>query len=84
VSFIQEAKKGRNTETIFQVCVLLRDDTDDMVRKGVGWLLKETYPKRPRDVIQFLDEWRASAPRLVLRLAAEKMTAEHREWLLKN
>ena len=76
VSLIQEAKQGRNSETIFQICGLLRDDPDDMVRKGVGWLLKETYPKRPREVIRFLDDWRASAPRLVLRLAAEKMTAE--------
>lgn len=84
VSLIQEAKRGRSTETIFQVCRLLRGETDDMVRKGVGWLLKETYPNRPRDVIRFLDDWRVSAPRLVLRLAAEKMTMQHREWLLKG
>ena len=84
VSLVYEAKRGRNTESIFQICGLLRDDTDDLVRKGVGWLLKETYPKRPREVIRFLDNWRPSAPRLVLRLAAEKMTAGHREWLLKG
>jgi 3-methyladenine DNA glycosylase AlkD len=84
VSLIQEAKLGRSTETISQICTLLRGDSDDMVRKGVGWLLKETYPKRPREVIRFLDDWRACAPRLTLRLAAEKMTAQHREWLLKK
>jgi 3-methyladenine DNA glycosylase AlkD len=84
VSLIQEAKQGRNTETIFHICSLLRDDTDDMVRKGVGWLLKETYPKRPHEALQFLESWRPSAPRLVLRLAAEKMTEKHRRWLLKG
>jgi 3-methyladenine DNA glycosylase AlkD len=84
VSLIQEAKQGRNTETIFHICDLLLSDTDDMVRKGVGWLLKETYPKKPREVLQFLDPWRATAPRLVLRLAAEKMTAKDRQWLLKG
>jgi 3-methyladenine DNA glycosylase AlkD len=84
VSLIQEAKQGRNTETIFHVCDLLLKDDDDMVRKGVGWLLKETYPKRPRETLQFLDGWRASAPRLVLRLASEKMTAKDRQWLLKR
>ncbi len=84
VSLIQEAKQGRNAETIFRICRMLRNDKDDMVRKGVGWLLKETYPKRPRAVLAFLDDWRARAPRLVLRLAAEKMTAQHREWLLKG
>jgi 3-methyladenine DNA glycosylase AlkD len=84
VSLIQEAKQGRNTETIFHICGLLLNDADDMVRKGVGWLLKETYPKRPREMIEFLKDRRATAPRLVLRLAAEKMSAQHRQWLLKG
>src|SRR5580658_5508233 len=84
VSLIQEAKRGRNTETIFHICGLLLHDTDDMVQKGVGWLLKETYPKKPRQVLDFLDHWRATAPRLTLRLASEKMTARHRQWLLKG
>jgi 3-methyladenine DNA glycosylase AlkD len=84
VSLIQEAKQGRNTETIFHICDLLLGDTDDMVRKGVGWLLKETYPKRPRQALDFLDPWRAHAPRLVLRLAAEKMTVKDRTWLLRK
>ncbi len=82
VSLIQEAKGGRNTETIFHICGLLLNDADDMVRKGVGWLLKETYPKRPREVLDFLDPWRSRAPRLVLRLAAEKMTPKDRQRLL--
>jgi len=84
VSLIQEAKGGRNTETIFHICGLLLNDTDDMVQKGIGWLLKETYPKKPREVLDFLDGWRARAPRLVLRLAAEKMTEKDRRWLLKR
>lgn len=84
VSFIQEAKRGRNTETILHICDLLLDDTDDMVRKGVGWLLKETYPKKPDEVREFLDPRRARAPRLVLRLAAEKMTERDRRWLMRR
>jgi 3-methyladenine DNA glycosylase AlkD len=82
VSLIQEAKQGRNPATIFAICDLLLRDADDMVQKGVGWLLKETYPRRPREVLDFLDGWRARAPRLVLRLAAEKMTGNDRKWLL--
>jgi 3-methyladenine DNA glycosylase AlkD len=84
VSFIQEAKRGRNTETILHICDLLLGDADDMVQKGIGWLLKETYPKKPREVLEFLDPRRAYAPRLVLRLAAEKMTERDRRWLLKR
>jgi len=82
VSLIQEAKRGTNTETIFHICDLLLNDTDDMVRKGVGWLLKETYPKKPREVLHFFEDRRATTPRLVLRLAAEKMTPKHKQWLM--
>ena len=82
VSLIQEAKRGTNTETIFHICGLLLEDSDDMVRKGVGWLLKETYPQRPREVLDFLDPWRTRAPRLVLRIAAEKMTPRDKVWLM--
>ena len=39
---------------ILRICALVElDDTDDMVQKGLGWLLKETYPMKPREVIQF-------------------------------
>ena len=68
---VYEAKRGRQTETIFHICSLLIEDADDMVRKGVGWLLKETYPKKPREVMRFLIPQRLSIPRLILRYAAE-------------
>ena len=70
--------ENQNTPAGGQTCA------NDMVQKGVGWLLKETYPKRPVEVLGFLDNWRTRAPRLVLRLAAEKMTEMHRKWLLKG
>jgi hypothetical protein len=53
-----------------------------MVQKGVGWLLKDPYPKKPRETLEFLDGWRTRAPRLVLRLAAEKMNERDRRRLL--
>jgi 3-methyladenine DNA glycosylase AlkD len=82
VSFIQEARRGRQTDTILHISGLLLHDADDMVRKGVGWLLKETYPKKPGEVLEFLDPFRKDAPRLVLRLAAEKMSERDRRWLI--
>ena len=84
VSFLQEAKQGRNTENIFKICDVLRDDPDEMVQKGVGWVLKETYPKKPSEVLQFLESWRSTAPRLVLRYAAEKMAPQDKRWLLQR
>lgn len=82
VSLIQEAHSGRNTPAILEVAAALLGDADDMVRKGVGWLLKETYPNRPAAVMRFLLPRRLETTRIVLRYAAEKMTAADRARLL--
>jgi len=82
VTLVREARQGRNTAAIFQIAGLLMEDRDGMVQKGVGWLLKETYPAMPRQTLSFLKPWLGRAPRLVLRLAAEKMTPQHRAAML--
>jgi 3-methyladenine DNA glycosylase AlkD len=82
VALLHEAKQGRNTAAIFDIAARLMTDADDMVQKGAGWLLKETYPKRPREVVAFLEPWRGRAPRLLLRYAAEKMNARDRAFVL--
>jgi 3-methyladenine DNA glycosylase AlkD len=73
VSLLQEAKMGRSSEEIFRIAGDLAHDNDVMVQKGVGWLLKEAYIKRPEAVVEFLAE--TQPPRLVVRFASEKMTA---------
>ena len=74
VSLLQEAKKGRHTADVLAVAGALLRDGDDMVRKGTGWLLKEAYPARPREVVSFLAPRKSLASRVLLRYAAEKMT----------
>jgi len=82
VSLVYPAKRGEQQEEIFQVAEALLPDPDDMVQKGVGWLLKETYPKRPGEVMEFLMPRRQDTTRLVLRYAAEKMSSRDRRRLL--
>ena len=82
VSLVPSARRGLHTPDIFRIAAPLIPDEDDMVQKGVGWLLKETYPKKPAEVVGFLLPWRGKAPRLVLRYAAEKMTAADRARVL--
>jgi 3-methyladenine DNA glycosylase AlkD len=82
VSLLQEAKQGRNTSVILDIADRLLYDADEMVQKGVGWLLKETYPKKPKDVVRFLVPRKDRVPRLLLRYAAEKMTAVDRKAVL--
>lgn len=84
VALVPSARRGLHTREIFRIAEPLMPDEDDMVRKGVGWLLKETYPNKPAEVMRFLMPRRAQTSRLVLRYAAEKMTVEHRTRLLAS
>ncbi len=81
VALVREARKGAHTDAILDIAERLIGDSDEMVQKGAGWLLKEAYAKRPREVVRFLEAHR-DAPRLLLRYAAEKMTAVDRERVL--
>ncbi|MCW5982673.1 MAG: DNA alkylation repair protein [Bryobacteraceae bacterium] len=83
VSFLQEGKQGRNTERILDIADRLLGDSDDMVQKGVGWLLKETYPNKPREVVSFIEARKGRPSRLLLRYAAEKMKPGDRRTVLE-
>jgi 3-methyladenine DNA glycosylase AlkD len=82
VALVPSARHGLHTREILRIAGPLIPDADDMVQKGVGWLLKETYPKKPAEVMRFLMPRRAPTSRLVLRYAAEKMTGADRTRLL--
>jgi 3-methyladenine DNA glycosylase AlkD len=82
VALVPSARRGLHSKEIFRVAEPLLPDEDDMVRKGVGWLLKETYPKKPAETVRFLLPRRKNTSRLVLRYAAEKMSAADRARVL--
>lgn len=54
---------------------LLLADQDDMVQKGLGWLLRETAKFDPKRTVPYLMKIRGRAPRLVLRTACETLPA---------
>lgn len=83
-ALLREAKLGRNTEFIFGIADRLIEDADEMVQKGVGWLLKETYPKKPNETVEFMLARIGRMPRLVVRYAAEKMSSADRALVMKR
>lgn len=82
VSLLQEARRGQHTVFVLRVAKKLLPERDDMVEKGVGWLLKEAYPRRPAEVVRFLLQEGHAASRLTLRYAAEKMSPDDRRKVL--
>jgi len=73
VALVKPVRKGMYLKQALQVAENLIQDEDEMVQKGVGWLLKESGGRFPDETTQFLIKWRLKISRLVLRLACEKL-----------
>jgi len=69
---------------VFRICSKLMKDGDDMVQKGVGWLLKEASKKHPIEVADFLMRWKDKTARKVLYIACEKLPKSIKEKILKK
>jgi 3-methyladenine DNA glycosylase AlkD len=69
-------------DEVQQITQALLADKDDMVQKGLGWLLRETARFDGARTTPLLMSIRATAPRLVLRTACERLTAEDRARVL--
>lgn len=71
VALIQGCRKKMFFLEITRLSGLLLRDEDDMVQKGLGWLLRETAKADCKRTVPYLMRIRAQAPRLVLRTACE-------------
>lgn len=78
VSLVPIARRGEMLEEVFKIADRLMTDGDDMVQKGVGWLLKEASREHSDEVRDYLLRWRERTSALVLRYASEKLPREMR------
>jgi 3-methyladenine DNA glycosylase AlkD len=83
-SLIVPARKGKFLEDILEIATLLLTDTDDMVQKGYGWMLKEATRQHQQEVFDFVVANKAVMPRTALRYAIEKMPKELRDIAMKK
>ncbi len=82
VSLIHSTRQHKNFDHIQKVTDLLLSSDDDMVQKGVGWLLREAAKANRDETVRYLMTVRERTPRLVLRTACETLPAETREKVL--
>lgn len=75
VALIRGARRKMFFPEIVRLSDFLLQDSDDMVQKGLGWLLRETAKFDAKRTVPYLMKIRASAPRLVLRTACETLPA---------
>ncbi len=75
VALIRGARAKMFFPEITRLSNALLADKDDMVQKGLGWLLRETAKFNAKRTVPYLMKIRERAPRLVLRTACEKLRA---------
>ncbi len=67
---------------IMRLSNLLLNDEDDMVQKGLGWLLRETAKADAKRTVPYLMRIRSRSPRLVMRTACETLPLATRRRVL--
>jgi len=82
VALIQGTRERKFFPQIVRLSNLLLKDTDDIVQKGLGWLLRETTKADPKRTIPYLLRIRNRAPRLVLRTACETLSRQDKDRIL--
>lgn len=84
VSFIYPAKRNTYVNDQFEIALILLEDSEDMVQKGYGWMLKVLSSTRLQDVFNFVQTYKSRMPRTALRYAIEKMPVELKAEAMKK
>jgi 3-methyladenine DNA glycosylase AlkD len=82
VALLRGTNQGLFWDEVQQITAALLEDEDDMVRKGLAWLLRETARLDGARTLPLLMSIRGRAPRLVLRTACERLPATDRARVL--
>lgn len=64
--------RGEVADTL-RIAAVLADDSEELVQKGVGWMLRYVGDKDPAALLGFLDEHAPRMARVAVRAATEKL-----------
>jgi 3-methyladenine DNA glycosylase AlkD len=83
VSLIPLARKGRALDLLYDIARRLHRDAEDLIRKAVGWALREAGKADERRLEQYLLANGPSIPRTTLRYAIERFPPAKRRLLMR-
>ncbi|OQA21007.1 MAG: DNA alkylation repair enzyme [Actinobacteria bacterium ADurb.Bin346] len=78
VTLIIPARNGKFLKEVFEIANNLLMDSEDLVQKGYGWLLKAASQAHQKEVFEYVIKNKAQMPRTALRYAIEKMPKDLR------
>ncbi len=76
VILIYSIRKDKYIDDALKIADMLLNDTDDLVQKGYGWMLKEISNLYPQKVFKYVMVQRKNMPRIALRYSIEKLPGE--------
>ncbi len=84
VTLIIPARKGMYFKEIIAIADNLLIDSDDLVQKGCGWMLKSASETHQKEIFEYVMTNKEQMPRTILRYAIEKMPQELRKEAMKK
>jgi 3-methyladenine DNA glycosylase AlkD len=69
-------------EELLSLCIALRNDSEPLMHKACGWMLREVGKKNVETLRDFLNQWGTELPRTTIRYAIERFEKDERLKLL--
>jgi 3-methyladenine DNA glycosylase AlkD len=82
VGLIAPARRGESLDLLYEIARRLHDDREDLIRKAVGWALREAGKTDMARLERYLRANGAMIPRTTLRYAIERFPEAQRRALL--
>ncbi len=80
--FVPLVREGRFMTDALTVAEVVMEDDDEEVQRGVGNLLLEASRLKADRVVEFLQEWKNKSPKLIVQIAATKLSQADRSSVL--
>ena len=75
--------RQNEVDETFKIAELLVDDKHDLINKAVGGWIREAGKRNKQKLIDFLNEFAVTMPRVTLRYAVEKLDAKEKEKFMR-
>ncbi len=76
--------RRKDLDDTFRRAEVLLDDSEDLMHKAVGWMLREAGKRDQNRLTEFLEKHKSNMPRTMLRYSIEKFDPQTRKYFLRT